>query len=294
MSKFNRSAKPFVFLSLVLFALALIVYAGSQSQSSRGILIRPAPGADHLISYGNDPQQFGELRLPKSAGPHPVAIIIHGGCWMAEYGLSYMSHLSASLTEAGVATWSIEYRRIGNTGGGWPGTFQDVARGADHLRALAKTYPLDLGRVVVVGHSAGGHLALWLAARKKLATDTPLYQADPISFRGVIPLAAITDLRKTGTACDGSVEKLIEGTMYSQTSPIELLPLGNKQTIVQGETDNIVPQSMAKDYVEAAKRKGEEVKLVVIEGAGHFEVVDPKSSAWPRVKEEILVLLKIY
>ncbi len=290
----TRSTKTLLAFIAIVSAIALIAIAKSQNQSSRGILSRPAPPADHRIFYGKDPLQFGELRLPKGAGPHPVAVIIHGGCWLAEHGLSYMGHLSAALTESGVATWNIEYRRVGNDGGGWPGTFQDVAQGTDHLQTLAKIYPLDLTRIVVVGHSAGGHLALWLAARKKAPQESPLYSPEPISLRSVISLAAITDLQKTGTACDGMVGKLMGGSAhdfasrYNQASPIELLPIGVKQTMIQGETDNIVPLSMAKDYTEAAKRKGDEVKLVVIEKAGHFELVDPKSFAWAKVKDEIL------
>lgn len=297
----NRSTRLLINITLSVSAIALLGIAAArlQSQSSRSILTRQTPPADHRISYGKDPLQFGELRLPKGEGPHPLAIILHGGCWLSEYGLSYMGHLSASLTEAGVATWSLEYRRVGNEGGGWPGTFQDVAQGTDYLRVLAKTYSLDLNRVVAVGHSAGGHLALWLAARKQLPNNSPLYAADPIPLSGVIPLAAITDLRKTGTACDGTVGKLMGGSAkdfsdrYSQSSPIDLLPLGVKQTIIHGEVDNIVPLSMAKDYTEAAKQKSEEVKLVVIEKAGHFELVDPQSAAWQKVKDEVLELLKV-
>jgi acetyl esterase/lipase len=294
----SRSTRLFLAFIIGLSAILLIAIARSQNQASRNILSRPESPADHRISYGKDPQQFGELRLPKGTGPHPIAIIIHGGCWMAEYGLSYMGHLSAALAEAGVATWNIEYRRIGNAGGGWPGTFQDVAQGTDYLRTLAKTYPLDLSRVVALGHSAGGHLALWLAARKRLPNDSQLYQNDPLQLRGIVPLAAVTDLRKTGTACDELIGKLMGGTaadlasQYNQASPIELLPLGIKQTVIQGETDSIVPLSMAIDYAQAAKEKGDDLKLVVLEKTGHFELIDPKSPAWARVRDEVLELLK--
>src|SRR5215813_5200034 len=170
----TRTPRSLIILSLTLVAIALLAIAiARQNQSSRGILIRPAPPADHRLAYGSNEFEFGELRLPKSPGPYPVAVIIHGGCWMSQYGLTYMGHLSAALTEAGVATWSIEYRRIGNQGGGWPGTFEDAARATDHLRTLAKSYPLDLNRVIAIGHSAGGHLALWLAERKNLPKNSP-------------------------------------------------------------------------------------------------------------------------
>jgi acetyl esterase/lipase len=296
---FTHTSRPIIFISLTLAALAaLAIVRGRQGQSSRDILTRPTSPADHRLSYGSNEFQFGELRLPKGAGPHPVAIVIHGGCWMSQYGLSYMGHLSAALAEAGVATWNVEYRRVGNQGGGWPGTFEDVSRAADHLRTIAKTYPLDLDRVIAVGHSAGGHLALWLAARKILPKDSPVYSPDPLPLRGVVSLAGVTDLRRAGTACDAIVPQLMGGSakdkasIYDQASPIELLPLGTPSAIVQGSIDTIIPLAMAQDYADAAKKKGDDAKLVVIEKAGHFEVVDPKSFAWEVVRNEVSALLK--
>src|SRR5262245_16691284 len=296
----TRTSRLLVVLSLFLAAIAaLAIVRARQDQSSRGILTRPAPPADHRITYGSNEFQFGELRLPKGAGPHPVAIVIHGGCWMSQYGLSYIGHLSAALTDSGLATWSVEYRRIGNEGGGWPGTFEDVSRAADHLRTIAKTYPLDLNRVIAVGHSAGGHLALWLAARKNLPKDSPVYSPDPLALRGVVSLAGITDLRRAGTACDSNVPQLMGGSatdktaIYDQASPIELLPLGVPSAIVHGSRAQIIPLEMAREYADAAKKKGDDAKLVVIEKAGHFEVVDPKSFAWEAVKAEAMALLKM-
>src|SRR5262249_5141520 len=278
---FIRTSRLLVISSLLLAAIPVLVFfRAKQAQPSRIILTRPAPPADARVSYGSNEFQFGELRLPKGAGPHPVAIVIHGGCWMSQYGLSYMGHLSAALAEAGVATWSVEYRSVGHLGVGWPGSFVDVSRAADHLRTLAKTYPLDLSRVIATGHSAGGHLALWLAARKNLPKDSPVYSSDPLPVRGVVSLAGITDLRRTGPACDENVLQLMGGSardkaaIYSQASPIELLPLGIPYAIVQGDSDTIIPLAMAKDYADAAKNKGDDAKLVVIEKAGHFEVVD--------------------
>jgi acetyl esterase/lipase len=291
---FTHISRPIVFISL-----ALAIVWACQGQSSRDILTRAARPAHHRISYGPNEFQFGELRLPKGAGPHPVAIVIHGGCWMSEYGLSYMGHLSDALAEAGVATWNVEYRRVGNGGGGWPGTFEDVSHAADHLRKIAKNYHLDLDRVIAVGHSAGGHLALWLAARKILPKDSRLYSADPLPLRGVVSLAGVTDLRRAGTACDTNVPQLMGGSakdkaaIYDQSSPIELLPLGVPSAIVQGDSDTIIPLEMAKEYAETAKKKGDDAKLVVIEKAGHFEIVDPKSFAWETVRNEALALLKM-
>ncbi len=295
----NRKSKTFVAISIALLALAGIAGAARlQSQNSRGILIRQAPAADHRIAYGKDEFQFGELRLPKTAGPHPVAIVIHGGCWMSQYGLGYMGHLSAALAEAGIATWNIEYRRVGNAGGGWPGTFEDAARATDYLREIAGKYSLDLNRVAAVGHSAGGHLALLLAARQSFPKNSPLYSANPLSLRGIVSLAGITDLRKTGTACDKEVIQFAGGearekaAIYDQASPIQLLPLGVKQKIIQGGADNIIPLAMATEYTEAAKRKNDTVELIALKDADHFQLVDPKSPAWLAVQEAVLALLK--
>src|SRR3954453_11313759 len=164
---------------LVLFLLGLSVAAMSQTLTTQQAMNLPQAKADKRISYGSDPHQFGDLRMPHpdrgwkgGNQKFPVAIVIHGGCWSADYDLIYMGNMSAALAKQGIATWSIEYRRVGDAGGGWPGTFQDVANAAAYVRELAKLYPLDVKRVIAVGHSAGGHLGLWLAARHKLAKSS--------------------------------------------------------------------------------------------------------------------------
>jgi len=144
--------------------------------ASEDILTLPAPPADARIAYGPDPLQFGDLRLPTAAsgggdGPFPLVVLIHGGYWRNRYDLAYFGHAAAALTATGFATWNIEYRRVGDAGGGWPGTLLDVAAATDYARTLAATQPIDLDRVVALGHSAGGQLAAWLAARRRLAPD---------------------------------------------------------------------------------------------------------------------------
>lgn len=292
--------KLFAFVFIAALAVAgFVVAARTQSQSSRSILIRPAPAADHRLAYGSNEFQFGELRLPKTAGKHPVAIVIHGGCWMSQFGLGYMGHLSAALTEAGFATWNIEYRRVGNAGGGWPGTFEDAAKATDYLREIADKHSLDLDQVIAVGHSAGGHLALLLGARAKFKKDNPLYSPNPLRLKGVVSLAGITDLRRSGTACDKEVIQFTGGeakdkaAIYDQASPIALVPLGIKQKIVQGEADTIIPPAMATDYIEAAKRKQDsDVELISLKDADHFHIVDPKSAAWAAVLQAVTSLVK--
>ena len=144
--------------------------------------------------------QFGDLRIPDSAAPpsgYTVAIFIHGGSWMADWTKDYSSRFVEKLTGAGIATWDLEFRRMGNIGGGYPGTFQDIAAGADHLRKLARTYPLDLERVVVVGHSSGGHLALWLAGRKNLPASSQFHVTKPLRLAGVVSLGGVNDLERS-------------------------------------------------------------------------------------------------
>lgn len=286
-------------LSLALVCIFGTLPACAQKLTFEDIEKLPVPPSEGRFNYGNEESQFGELRLPKTAGKHPVAIVIHGGCWYSQFDLKHISNLSAALTRAGVATWTLEYRRIGQTGGGWPGTFQDVARGVDHLRALARTYPLDLERIVVVGHSAGGQLGLWLAARKGLAKDSFLYSPDPITLSGVVSLAGITDLRKfSGSGCGGAVTKLLGGSAkdfperYRQTSPTELLPLKVPQRLIHGALDEIVPLQLARDYETAGKARGDEIKLTILELAGHFDLISPHSTAWPTIEREVLSLLK--
>ena len=260
------------------------------------LLERPRQTADHHIAYGTDPHQFGELWLPAGRGPFPVAVLIHGGCWRADLpGTELMDYMAADLRGRGYAVWNLEYRRIGHPGGGYPGTFQDAANGLDYLRPLARTYPLDLTRVVVSGHSAGGHLALWIAARDRLPSSSPLHVDHPLPVRGVVTLAGIADLaayRATGPdACGGpsTIDSLVgaPGTggrdVFADTSPPSLLPLGDRQIVISGAVDPIVPARFGQAYATAAKAAGDPATSMVLQGAGHFELIDPTSAVWPAV-----------
>lgn len=276
--------------------------AAPQPVAWKDIAALPPPPADHAIAYGQGPFQFGELRLPEGAGPHPVAVVIHGGCWLADYDLHYITHLSAALARAGIATWTLEYRRIGNDGGGWPGTFEDLVHGSGHLEALARDYPLDLERVVFIGHSAGGHLALWLAARHNLPPGTPLHSPAPLGVRGIVALAGITDLRSYGAGdggCNAAVTPLLGGPAdeaperYAHASPIELLPLGMPQRLVVGLLDPIVPFEQAERYAERARAAGDDVQVWPVEAAGHFDLVAPFAPAWATVERAVLDLLAV-
>ena len=248
-------------------------------------------------SYGPDTAQMGELRVPPGAGPHPVIVLLHGGLWLADYGLDLMTPLAEDLTAHGVATWNVEYRRLGDDGGGWPGTFLDVAAGCDHLRRLAPAHGLDPSRVVSLGHSAGGHLALWVAARARLPrAEDPLFVADPLPLRGAVSLAGIPDLRRAAELGFSAVRRLLGGTpaevpaRYALGSPAALLPLGVQQVLVHGTDDRVVPLALSEDYRAAATARGDTVELVALPGIGHFEPIDPGSRAWPVARERTLAL----
>jgi acetyl esterase/lipase len=263
-------------------------------------LALPRPAPDLRLGYGPDELRFGELRLPDGDGPFPVVMVIHGGCWLAEYDLGYLSSLAARLAGAGIATWSVEYRRVGDPGGGWPGTFADVGAAADALRGLAVDHPLDLDQAVVLGHSAGGHLALWLAARPGLDPADPLRGADPLRFRGVVSLAGITDLAAYSSpeGCGSAVPGLLGGDpvdhpgRLARSSPIAMPYSGLPEILIVGSRDPIVPRSQAEAYA-AARGPDAEVQLIEIRDAGHFELIDPTHGGWSEVHRAVQTALDI-
>ncbi|MGO8947142.1 MAG: alpha/beta hydrolase family protein [Ktedonobacterales bacterium] len=277
--------------------------SSTEVTNSEAILGRPAPTADVRLKYGPSTYQFGDLRLPRDragrggreAGLYPVVIGVHGGYYRARYGLDYFGHVCAALTAAGLATWNIEYRRLGNHGGGWPGTFEDVAAAADYLRALERRYRLDLGRVMALGHSAGGHLACWLAARHRIPAGLPLHCSSALPISSVVSLAGVLDLRRAWELrlSRGVVDRLLGGSpeqvrvRYEVASPVELLPLGVPQTIIHGTADTSVPYEISRDYAEAARQRGDVAELVTLEGAGHFEIVDPGTPEWQCVLRSV-------
>lgn len=243
------------------------------------------------LSYGGDRLQFGDLWLPDRAGPHPVAVVVHGGFWFNAYDLELMTPMSNAFAEAGVAAWNIEYRRIGDSGGGWPGTFLDCALATEYLSVIAPEHTLDMRHVVTIGHSAGGHLALWLAARGKIPAGDTLYSGKPLALNAAISLAGVADLRRgweLGLG-GGAVEKLIGGSRdkmlarFATASPAELLPLGVKQILIHGTADDRVPYEISQAYQALASSRGDDATLVTLPGAGHFEVIDPSTAEFARV-----------
>jgi acetyl esterase/lipase len=264
----------------------------------------PTAGPDHRIPYGEDSSQYGELRLPAGPGPHPVAVLIHGGCFKAAYATTRdLSAMGDALKASGIATWSVEYRRVGQPGGGWPGTYLDVSRAVEYVRTLAASHPLDLNRVAVVGHSAGGHLAMWAAARARVPAGSDISTAPSLRLRGVMNLAGPVDLTAniTGyqTLCrDSVITSLLGGTpatvpeRYAHASPIKLLPLGIPQVLLMGEHEDFVPHALAETYAREARQAGDSVRLIVIPRAGHFEIASPRASTWPQVESAIRALIE--
>jgi len=254
------------------------------------------------IAYGPDPRtQFGELLLPPGKGPFPLAVVIHGGCW--RFGsLDGMEPLAQALAGEGVATWNVAYHLVGSVRGGWPGTFLDVAAATDYVRTLAAEHPIDVSRVIALGHSAGGHLALWAAARAKLPPSSRLYRADPLPLKGVVALAGPPDLRPLSGAdsvCgSGTLAQLTGGTPDTvpdhdvQASPAALLPLGVPQFLVTGSADRLVPTRLLSPYERLAQSAGDRVSLREVPGADHGDLIAPGSDAWPVVRDGVRELLR--
>lgn len=236
---------------------------------------------DHILRYGSLPSQFAELRLPaprQDGGGSPVVVLIHGGCWLDSYGVDHIAPVAEALREAGYAVWAPEYRRVGDEGGGIPGTFEDIRAGWSALEQHASIHNLDRTRVLLMGHSAGGHLALWLAGESG------------VEARGVISLAGITDLSAyhAPSGCGASVAPLLGGPpdlipeAYSRHSPSTRPPLGpvTKVTLVVAQDDTIVPESQARAYAHIDPH----AQIVEVQG-GHFDLIAPWTASWPTLLE---------
>jgi acetyl esterase/lipase len=249
------------------------------------------------IAYGPAPAQVVELFLPHGHGPHPVVVLIHGGCYRTEFeGLAQTSGIAADLATRGYAVWNVEYRKLGEPGAGYPGTFLDVANAVDRIRTEAPRYNLDLRRVVALGHSAGGHLALWAAGRHKLPRSSPMWRADPQAIRAVISLGGIGDLEGQGEVFAGAcgpdpIPKIIgaatRSAPYADTSPAELLPLGARIVMISGVSDHVMPPATGEAFAERARKAGDSAEAIAIADAGHFDVVIQGAAAWKAVVQAL-------
>lgn len=254
---------------------------------SDDILSRQPPPADLRLRYGSDANQFLELRLPqeKTTHPWPLVINIHGGFWRAKYNLEHAGHLCAAIAANGVATANLEYRRVGNAGGAWPGTFEDIRSAYQFLVQNADKHRLDARRMVVIGHSAGGQLALCLAAHQSTVTR-------------VISLAGVVDLRRTYELhlSNDAVVEFLRGTPaevpdhYREADPMQLSIPRARQWLIHGANDDTIPPEFSRNYVATKKKQNEDVQLTEIQSADHFDVIDPRSKAWAYVEEAVLRL----
>jgi len=254
-------------------------------------LVTRAAVPPQRVSYGQADAQYAELRVPDGADPHPVAVLIHGGFWQDVWTLDLMDSLAVDLHTRGWATWNVEYRRVDN-GGGWPLTMEDVAAALDHLSQLSSVHGLDLADVVAVGHSAGGQLALWSAARPARYPVQPDVTPLVVPQR-VVALAPVADLTEAFRLDldDGAVERFLRRTpaagpeRYQAASPIQQLPLGARQLIVHGDADDRVPVDISQAYVAASQKAGDDVTFHLHPGADHFGMIDPGSVEWAGVIE---------
>ncbi len=249
----------------------------------------PAPSA--TIAYGSAPSQFAELFRPAGAGPFPVLVLVHGGCWTVEYGgITQMRNVAGALAARGIAVWNVEYRRVDEPGGGYPGTYQDINASLDSLAAQAARYQLDTTRIVAMGHSAGGQLVQWIAGRGRIAPSSPLYQAAPLAVRHIISLGGLADLRREQalikSSCGRDIVQLAglpsaaRPDVYADTNAAELMPNGSRTVLVTGELDTISPPRAAHDYAARAQAAGDQAEVVILPGASHYDEIAASSPAW--------------
>jgi acetyl esterase/lipase len=302
---FHAVEEPMRMLATLAFAAMSVSSAAHAADpvELKTFMALPRPEPTTVVRYGTATSQAVDLFLPGGDGPHPLAILIHGGCWknLPAAGREQLRHIGGELAKKGIAVWSIGYRRADEVGGGYPGTFQDVGAAIDRVRTEAARYHLDLSRTIVVGHSAGGHLALWASVRDRLPAGSPLHNADPFMPRSVISLAGIGDLkafaRFVPIFCgSGIIERLAPETAsanpYAEISPAELPPPRGRVVMISGILDRLVPPYVADDYARAMRQKhATPVELVDIPGAGHFDLVTPGTGAWEEVMARIVAAL---
>lgn len=273
---------------LALLTLSAAWPAMAEPATVEAYMTQPQAKPDARIAYGPAPAQVVELFLPKGKGPYPVVVLIHGGCFLAEYqGLPQTSGMAADLAARGYAVWNVEYRKLGEEGAGYPGTFLDVADAVDRLRMEAPKYGLDARRVVAVGHSAGGHLGLWAASRARLPKDSDLWRAKPLKIRAVVSLGGIGDLKPHAGvfagACGPTISQVAPPRTYAVTSPGDLLPTGVAVTMIHGEFDHVMPPDTGEAYAAKARAAGDRAEAIEIKGVGHFDPVIPATDAWKMV-----------
>lgn len=256
------------------------------------LLERPRPEPDATVEYGSAGMQKVDVWVPAGPGPHPTVLMVHGGCWQTDIAdRRIMNWIADDLRRRGIAVWNIDYRGVDREGGGYPGTFLDAAAAADALRIHATRYKLDISPLVATGHSAGGHLALWLAARPKLPTGSPLGTSDPIRIDSVVSLGGLPDLeeaaRPPGSGCGTEIVGRLTGGRFADTSVPRLGPIGVSQVLVNGLQDRIIPIAYAEGFAAPMRAGGDRVRVRTVDRTGHVELIAPESAAWAVAVEEI-------
>lgn len=293
--------------SLSIAGLSLAGCQGRSGDASSGggdimiwsdLLSQPKPKADAQIAYGDDPLQIVDVWIPKGDLPRRAVIMIHGGCWQTDIAeRDIMNYIANDLREAGIGVWNIEYRGVDRTGGGYPGTYQDVAAAADLFAKKGPDYGFSTRKVVVIGHSAGGHLALWLAARPNLPLGAGIRGENPIKIDAAISQGGLPDLRegarRTGHACGTDAPAKMAANQWGWTSPPEM-PIGDAvQILFNNDRDAIAPPEYAHAYQAHLASQGVNVEAVVTKDEGHVELIAPNSKSWAAQKARIIELLTL-
>jgi acetyl esterase/lipase len=255
------------------------------------LLERPRPEPDATIRYGSEVNQLVDLWFPVAPSLRPVVLMVHGGCWQTQIAdRTIMNWIAEDLRRRGIAVWNIDYRGVDRPGGGYPGTFQDVAAAADALRPQAAHYRLDLSRLVAIGHSAGGHLALWLAGRPRLPRGSPLRTARPLAIQAVVSLGGLPDLEEAARSengCGNEVIGRLTSGHFADTSVPRLAPLRVPQVLINGRQDRIIPVAYAEGYAAPMRAAGDDVRVRMIDRTGHVELIAPETAAWAAAVEDI-------
>ena len=284
--------------------LALPAHAAEPMTLNEYMTLKGRAPTEHL-AYGPAPLQYVELFRPTGPGPFPVVVLIHGGCFQNQYqGMPQMRGMAGQLAKKGVAVWSVEYRGVDSPSGGYPNTFLDVRSAVDLLAAQAAERNLDTGRLVIVGHSAGAVLGLWLAGREKLSASSPLYEPHPLPTRKVVALGGFGDFRTTARSilkdrCGIAVEQVTglpttaRPDVYADTNAFDLTPNGSETVFINGDHDDIVTPRESADYAARVRQRGDAATTIVLPAASHFDEVAVTSPSWPRVEAAIRKALGI-
>ncbi|WP_425254542.1 alpha/beta hydrolase [Janthinobacterium sp. NFX145] len=280
---------PSSLIATALLASAHGAVAAPMSLDDYLALNGPPPTAQ--IAYGAAPSQYAQLFRPEGSGPFPVVVLVHGGCWTVAFGgIKQMRNVAGALVAQGIAVWNVEYRRVDEPGGGYPGTYEDMHAALDSLQQHAPQYQLDVNRIVAMGHSAGGQLVQWIAGREKLPKTSPLYRDKFLPAKNIVSLGGLADLRHEKdlikTSCERDIAQLAGSAstdrpdIYSDTNAADLIPNGSRTVLITGELDTISPPRVAHDYAAKAVKAGDHAEVLILPGASHYDEIAATSNAW--------------